>query len=460
MLKRTHFTKDPRVVALLKQLKKHPKPVSDTLSINPKTNETVEYVDLVQEGGGMLGIALVGYIYVLEQMGIRFRSIAGASAGAINATLMYGIGYAHEAKAEKLLDIIATKNFFDFVDGNFFVRFCFRLITAKFKLFALVGIPLLCIYWIFIGYWVNRFGLNRGDKFQEWIHTLLQQNGVETVAEMEAQRSHFQAEPLQLRKERATESQIFNRRLVLIASDISTQTKVEFPQYAPLYWMHPEKAQMADFVRASMAIPFFFRPFEKNNIYGNIPLESQRNLWKALINGLITPNFDTFDDANVAKQLDRLDKMGILKEMPVPKSVKMVDGGLLSNFPINVFHNNSLSVPRMPTFGIKLGMELKQAKETNLLVKFLGAMFATIRQLYDDDFLQKNPDYTHLITFIDTNNFNWLNFNMKEEEKIELFVKGAEAAARFYEGFDWESYKTIRKQAYQTAFGISLNQDE
>lgn len=40
-----------------------------------------QYVDLVMEGGGMLGIALVGYTYVLEQAGIRFLGVGGTSAG-------------------------------------------------------------------------------------------------------------------------------------------------------------------------------------------------------------------------------------------------------------------------------------------------------------------------------------------------------------------------------------------
>lgn len=31
-----------------------------------------QYVDLVQKGGGTLGIALVGYTYVMEKAGIRF----------------------------------------------------------------------------------------------------------------------------------------------------------------------------------------------------------------------------------------------------------------------------------------------------------------------------------------------------------------------------------------------------
>ena len=44
-----------------------------------------QYVDLVMQGGGMLGIALVGYTYVLEQVGLRFLGLGGSSAGAINA---------------------------------------------------------------------------------------------------------------------------------------------------------------------------------------------------------------------------------------------------------------------------------------------------------------------------------------------------------------------------------------
>src|SRR5689334_17456764 len=47
-----------------------------------------QYVDLVQEGGGVWGIALLGYTYILEKMGIRFFSLAGTSAGSINTILL------------------------------------------------------------------------------------------------------------------------------------------------------------------------------------------------------------------------------------------------------------------------------------------------------------------------------------------------------------------------------------
>jgi len=57
-----------------------------------------QYVDLVQEGGGVLGIGLVGYTYVLENAGIRFFSLAGTSAGAINTMMLAALGQIHDAK--------------------------------------------------------------------------------------------------------------------------------------------------------------------------------------------------------------------------------------------------------------------------------------------------------------------------------------------------------------------------
>ena len=62
-------------------------------------NDGHQYVNLVQKGGGVLGVALVGYTYVLEKMGIRFLRLAGTSAGAINTALMTVIGRKEEAKS-------------------------------------------------------------------------------------------------------------------------------------------------------------------------------------------------------------------------------------------------------------------------------------------------------------------------------------------------------------------------
>lgn len=79
-----------------------------------------QYVDLVLEGGGMLGIALVGYTYILEKAGIRFRKIAGTSAGAINALFLAAAGTPGEAKSERLLTIMSNADFASFEDGESF----------------------------------------------------------------------------------------------------------------------------------------------------------------------------------------------------------------------------------------------------------------------------------------------------------------------------------------------------
>ena len=46
------------------------------------------FADLVLEGGGVKGIALVGAISVLEERGYQFRRVAGTSAGAIVGSLV------------------------------------------------------------------------------------------------------------------------------------------------------------------------------------------------------------------------------------------------------------------------------------------------------------------------------------------------------------------------------------
>jgi Predicted esterase of the alpha-beta hydrolase superfamily len=60
----------------------------------------------------MLGIALVGYTWALEQAGIRFLGIGGTSAGSINALLVAALGSPAEAKSPKLLSQLANKVFF------------------------------------------------------------------------------------------------------------------------------------------------------------------------------------------------------------------------------------------------------------------------------------------------------------------------------------------------------------
>ncbi|MBL4606157.1 MAG: patatin-like phospholipase family protein, partial [Flavobacteriaceae bacterium] len=140
-----------------------------------------QYVDLVQEGGGTLGIALVGYTYVLEKAGIRFFSLAGTSAGAINTIMMAGLGEIKEPKSEKILDILSKKDLFDFVDGHPSVRGIINKAIKKEK----------GLIWTLI--WNGRriyriltkkLGLNPGNDFEEWVTGELKKNNVNTLSDL------------------------------------------------------------------------------------------------------------------------------------------------------------------------------------------------------------------------------------------------------------------------------------
>src|SRR5262249_30165271 len=127
----------------------------------------------------------------------------------------------------------------------------------------------------------------------------------------------------------------------------------------------------------------------------------------------------------------------------IPDVCQFIDGGTLSNFPINVFYNPNYPVPRMPTLGIRLqdGMLDGVSKSGNSFFRYIASLFATIRFNFDRDFITKNRAYNMGVKNIDVQKHSWLNFFMKDEEKIELFKKGAQAAADFLKTFNWELYK-------------------
>jgi NTE family protein len=70
------------------------------------------FADLVLEGGGVKGIALVGAISVLEERGYEFRPVADTSAGAVAGSLA-----AANAQAAELEEIMRRVDYRRFQDG-------------------------------------------------------------------------------------------------------------------------------------------------------------------------------------------------------------------------------------------------------------------------------------------------------------------------------------------------------
>lgn len=393
-----------KIIARAEALKKNGHRFSDI-----EDGQGNQYVDLVQEGGGVLGIALVGYTYVLETAGIRFFSLAGTSAGAINTIMIAGLGPMQEAKSEKILDILSRKNLFDLVDGDKAVR---SIVQRAVRGEKGIGLRILFNARTLYKTIQDKFGLNPGTNFEEWITDELAKAGVKTMGDIKKLMGKL---PDKIKNVKDGNIDKLEAKLAIIAADVTTHSKIEFPEMAELFFKNPEKVSPARIVRTSMSIPLFFEPVTIGSI----------------------PNRGNKPDPNWQKHCRYHGE--------VPPTVSFVDGGMLSNFPINVFHRSDGGVPRMPTFGARLSTYRENYSELSGLTKFFGSMISSMRQIHDYDFLKRNPDYRRLICHINADKeFNWLDFEISRQEQVRMFVYGAAEAIKFLETFDWEGYKDIR----------------
>lgn len=367
-----------------------------------------QYVDLVMEGGGVLGVALLGYTYALESVGIRFRSIAGTSAGSIVALLLSAYDTADQPKSDGLVVALAEKDLRTFMDGDRDARdFTNTLLrgAGRFR----IGLKFIQVVDNFIG----DLGLHPGDAFKAWIEELLAARGIHTSAELERRAAHL---PVGLKTravdERPSEPVTSAARLALVTAEITTETKIEFPKMAPLFWARPEAVSPAEFVRASMSVPFFFHPYRVEDVPTGARAQER---WSEIV---------SYDG-------------------PPPETALFIDGGIISNFPIDVFHRRD-RVPLAPTFGAKLGTDRRSPHGVQKPSQLAGAVFNTARHALDYDFITRNPDYRHLVTCIDTAEHHWLNFSLTDADKVDLFRRGVRDGANFLTNFDWQSYKQIR----------------
>ncbi|MFA0790787.1 patatin-like phospholipase family protein [Microbulbifer echini] len=385
----------------------------------------LQYVDLVMEGGGMLGIALVGYTYILEKAGIRFRKVAGTSAGAINALFLAAAGTPGSCKSEKLLEIMAKADFASFEDGELYARKTVqRLLKGRgvFTNLALHPFDSLrtCRQLL------RDKGLNPGDTFTRWLQEELRQLGIANTAQLYRRINQFptllyQGEP---------DPQVGAAEVALVAADITTETRAVFPAKAPLYFADPDSVNPAEYVRASMSVPGFFKPYTVKNIPQLNQCHSIVENWR-IIKGIGDP--------------ERFFKNGF------PQEVEFVDGGLVSNFPFDIFHKPG-GTPKLPTFGIKLEVDHYQPK-SNGMGRFTMGLINTCRNMLDNHVRASlNAEYHALVKEIAIEPMasgkrpHWLDFAMPGEHCEHLFVSGAKAATEFLSsGFHWKDYLVLRQ---------------
>jgi NTE family protein len=296
---------------------------------------------------------------------------------------------------------------------------------AGFSLIAAIAFVAL-VYKYFKNFIHNGNGLNRGDNFHQWLMDIISRQSIEgdktkgCINTLDDLKAHFRRIPPKLKtlpdengNNRATPS---TPMIAIVASDITSERKIEFPRMWDLYWKDKKDIHPADFVRASMSIPIFFSAYTLERIRE----KSNDAIWARHLNWQGTT---------------------------IPNRAQFVDGGALSNFPINVFANPAYPEPRMPTFGIRLLDEAPDGtkERRSTLAGYAGSIIGTMRANYDRDFINKNRAFGKGVSDIVINDISWLNFFMTEKQKVDLFNYGARAACIFLKSFNWTEYKRERK---------------
>ena len=218
-------------------------------------------------------------------------------------------------------------------------------------------------------------GIYEGKFFENWIRGLLKQKNVETFND------------LVLQDYRGDERYRFKLRV--IASDITSGRLLVLPQDIAEFGVRPEDLNVAFAIRMSMSIPFFYEPV-------------------------------------------------VIKDLKTNQAHFIVDGGLLSNFPVWLFDSEG-AVPAWPTIGFKL-VEPEEGAPNNIRgpISLLGALFSTMMEAHDARYI-KDENFVRTIP-IRTLGVKTTDFDISTEMSEALYESGREAAQKFFATWNFPEY--------------------
>ena len=294
--------------------------------------------DLVLEGGGVKGTGLVGAITALTSATepYTFHRVAGTSAGAIVASML-AAGYTAAAEMNTIMTDLDFSQFED--KPGIFARH-FEQIDE--------GLGL-----------ILHEGLFKGEFLHAWIKQVLEARNVRTWGDLKDNDPGSSLPPEQQYK------------LVVIVSDVSRGRMLRLPwDYRPLLGVDPDTQPVADAVRSSAGIPFFFRPFQ------------------------MTANADVVGGHG---------------------EILCTDGGMLSNFPVGIFDRTDGRPPRWPTFGVKLSARLTLAQDTwdpdADPIQLAKSLVTTMQKAHDQVYVDQ-PSVASRTIFVDTTGYNATDFHL------------------------------------------------
>jgi NTE family protein len=224
-----------------------------------------------------------------------------------------------------------------------------------------------------------RLGINKGNYIEEWVRENLKAKGVRWFGDFAGL---------------GTEKNSPDRyKLRVIASDITAGKMLILPNDIAAYGIDPDYLDVATAIRMSVSIPFYFEP---------VVLEYLDN------KGLQNTNY-------------------------------IVDGGVLSNFPVWLFDDDT-GLNKVPTIGFKLvGPEEGRSHNIEGPISMLKALIGTMMEAHDNRFIkEKNFDRTIKIP---TLGIRTTDFNIRPEKIKELFQSGVRSAEEFFGAWDYFSYQ-------------------
>ncbi len=169
--------------------------------------------------------------------------------------------------------------------------------------------------------------------------------------------------------------------LKMVASDITNGRFLVLPDDLPRYGRIPEKFSVAKAIRMSCSIPFFFEPVK-------------------IYDGTGKPSY-------------------------------IVDGGVLSNFPMWIFKKRNQKRLKRPVLGFRLSPSLEnlQPRKIKNAMQFTYAMVETMRTAHDQRYIAK--DIAKDIVFIPVHDVKTTDFALSDEQKEALITLGEESTSEF-----------------------------
>ena len=321
-----------------------------------------KHCNVVLEGGGVKGIAHVGALCALEKHDYVCDRIAGSSAGAIVGALL-AAGYDGEEMHTIMQSLDYTK---------------FRQKTQLDHIGS-IGKLMQVIF---------AFGIYKAQYLEQWLHTLLEAKHVTCFKDVKNPDGTY--------------------RLQVTTSDISDQELLVLPQDLVKFHIDMDSFPIAEAVRMSMSIPFFYEPYKLKDETGRIHY--------------------------------------------------MVDGGMLSNYPIWILDDGT-SIPKHPTFGLKFTSDKQEdcqlpCMEGTNLIDYAKMILSTLLDANDNMHISSSKgDFARSIllsSVITQGNkrkkISTIDFDITKEESNALYNNGYDAAEHFLATWDFSSWiKKYRK---------------